>query len=392
MRTLALAVLGAIPGLLAPAPTGAGAVSLKYLGHACFLITAPGGTRLLIDPYASGEWPGLVLPPATAEHVLVTHSHWDHAAWRAVRGDPKLMDGPGTLQGDDFAVQGIAGRHADTGGKGIGHRNTIFVVETGGLRFCHLGDNGPLGEGGGPAAEIGAVDVLMIPIDSEKRVLTYEQAKAWITALSPRIVVPMHYRVPGVSLEQVAALGTLQEWLSGQEGFVRLASDTLTFGAGRETPDLPPKGARAVRVLTLVGERAVDPVAPVAGRAEAAEAKRSAEVAVAEGDLATALAEFTRAAALDPADAEVMQKIGFLHLGGARPDRALEFLERAAQLAGTDSRRASLSWLGAGMALDLMARRPEAIAAYEKVIALGVNDEHQVDQARRYRESPYRED
>ena len=44
------------------------------------------------------------------------------------------------------------------------------------------------------------------------------------------------------------------------------------------------------------------------------------------------------------------------------------------------------------MALDLLGRRQEAIAAYKKVIELGVNEDHQVDEARGHLESPYTED
>jgi beta-lactamase family protein/tetratricopeptide repeat protein len=369
----------------APAPPPA---TLHYLGHSCFVITTPGGLRLLIDPFSSGEWPGLTFPATRVDRVLVTHPHWDHNAWSQLSGSPRLMDGPGTYTGRDVTVRGFEGRHADLGGAAIGYRNTIFVVETGGLRLCHLGDNGPVTPE--LAAAIGRVDILMIPVDSEHRVLTVEQAQAWADALMPRVVIPMHYLLRGLAPAQITGIGTVDEWLSAQPAgrdVRRLGSDTLPL------VDLPEPGARAVRVLTVPGERLPDPNAPVPGRAEAAEAKRRGELAVAQGDLPTALAEFTRAASIDPDDPDLLQKIGFLHLGSSRPDRALEFLTRAAEAAsGKDPKLSSLCWLGAGMALDLLGRREEALAAYRKVIAIGANDEHQVDQARRYLESPYRED
>jgi len=43
-------------------------------------------------------------------------------------------------------------------------------------------------------------------------------------------------------------------------------------------------------------------------------------------------------------------------------------------------------------ALDLLGRHEEAKSAYRSVVQLAVNDENQVDQARRYLDSPYRED
>jgi hypothetical protein len=317
----------------------------------------------------------------------VTHPHWDHDDWRAVRGHPKLIDGPGEVRKRDFTVLGFAGRHADLGAAAIQYRNTIFVIETDGLRICHVGDNGPIT----PALResIGQVDLLMLPVDSEHRVLTDEQARQWIDALAPRLVIPMHYRVPGLSLEGTANLGTMDEWASFQKRFTRIPSDSLTL----DPSALPGPGAGEALAFTLPGEKPSPREAPAAGGREALEARRKGEIAAAEGDLTTALAQFARAAELDPANADVLQKIGFLHLGTRRPDRAVEFFTRAVQAAGTaDPRSASLGWLGAGMALDLLGRREEALAAYGSVVRLAVNDENQVDQARRYLDSPYRED
>lgn len=381
---LALTTL-ALYGGSQPGPA-AGHPSLQYLGHSCFVITTPSGERLLIDPFASGEWPGLTLPYVHADRVLVTHPHWDHNAWREVRGGPKVIEEPGRVEGKDFVITGIAGRHAETGGASINWRNTIYLVETGGVRLCHLGDNGPVT----PELKtlIGAVDVLMLPVDGEKRVLTYDQADGWIDALSPRLVLPMHYRLPGLALDQITGIGTIDEWLSLQPQAIRLARDTIVL----DPLTLPPPGARQVEVLTLPGQRPPDPNAPAPGKATAIEARHKAELAAAAGDNVTALAQFERAASLDPSDAAALEKIGYLQLGAARPDRALEFFQKAVAACAADPKSGSLAWLGMGMALDLLGRREEATTAYRKVVDLGVNDQHQVDEARGYLESPYTED
>jgi L-ascorbate metabolism protein UlaG (beta-lactamase superfamily) len=63
-------------------------VKLRWLGHAAFEITSPGGTRLLIDPFITGNpvtpaqlkdlsrYSGADKPAA----ILVSHSHGDHSA------------------------------------------------------------------------------------------------------------------------------------------------------------------------------------------------------------------------------------------------------------------------------------------------------------------------
>lgn len=347
--------------------------ALQYLGHSCFVITTPAGTRLLIDPYEDGEWPGLSFPTTHADKVLVTNGSWDHAAWRGVRGKPKVIDTPVTIEDKDFVIRGFAGRHADLAGDLTHHDNTIFVVETGGVRFCHLGDNGPVTDD--LRQRIGAVDVLMIPVDKENRVLTYDQAREWIEALTPRLVIPMHYRVPGRTLPSITHLGTVDEWVSGQPRFERHNTDTIEF----DPATLPPRDNRLVVVLTLSGETKPEPGSEKTGLAEAIAAKKRGEIAAAGGDLITALKELTHATDLDPDDRETLEKIGFLHLVSGRPDRALDYFKRAQ------------AWLGAGMALDLLGRRDEAIAAYRKVVEAGLNDDHQVDRAKGYLENPYTE-
>jgi len=55
-------------------------VAVKYLGHATFLMTTPGGKSLLIDPWVQNN------PACPDEHkqldgvdtMLITHAHFDH--------------------------------------------------------------------------------------------------------------------------------------------------------------------------------------------------------------------------------------------------------------------------------------------------------------------------
>lgn len=368
----------------APAP----ALTLESLGHSSLVVTSDDGVRVLVDPYADNEWPGLDFPTVHADLVLVTHPHWDHDAWRSVWGDPKVMQGPGTMKRRDVVVRGFEGRHADVGGASIDWRNTVYVIETGGVRLCHLGDNGPVPGSPGLADAIGPVDVLMLPVDAERRVLSYDEAAAWIEALSPRIVVPIHYRIPVLSLENITGIGTIDGWLASlPEGLVWQARGP---GPVELKPDsLPQAGQRHVWLLLRQGQKAPGRAPLPSAPAAAQQARERADIALAQGDVATALQNLLIVVAALPHDAEALHRIGFLYLDARRPDRALEFFRKGT--AG-DTRAASLCRLGSGMALDLLGRREEAIDAYRDVIALGINDDLQVDNARRWLEGPYAED
>ena len=66
------------------------------------------------------------------------------------------------------------------------------------ISFCHLGDLGhELGENA--IQQIGDIDVLFIPVGGN---FTIDANQAWnvINGIKPRIVVPMHYKIGGLSL------------------------------------------------------------------------------------------------------------------------------------------------------------------------------------------------
>ena len=175
------------------------AVTIEYIAHACFRVTSSSGKQVLIDPYASRVWLGYDFPPGVhADAILISHPHYDHDGGEAM-GRPvpwgantPVLRQPGTNQVGDIAVVGFAGKHADPWGKEFGQSNTIWLVKVAGLRIVHLGDNGPLGED--TIQEVGRVDVLMMPIDSQFHILKADEIAAIRGRLSPPILIPMHYR------------------------------------------------------------------------------------------------------------------------------------------------------------------------------------------------------
>ena len=59
-------------------------IAIKYLGHATFLITTPGGKSLLIDPwvYNNPACPEEDKQIGSLDTMLVTHAHFDHISMR----------------------------------------------------------------------------------------------------------------------------------------------------------------------------------------------------------------------------------------------------------------------------------------------------------------------
>jgi len=245
----AVAVLALTPGRVGAADraTENQTVTIEYIAHACFRVTSPSGKQVLIDPYASRVWIGYDFPAGVpADAVLISHPHYDHDGGEAMRRpvpwspETLVLRRPGTNQIGDIAVIGYAGKHAAPWGKEFGQINTIWLLKVGGLRIAHLGDNGPLGDD--TIREIGRVDVLMIPIDSQFHILKAEEIAAIRSRLSPAILIPMHYRHDDLepSLDGPEKLGGIADWARGEKNVRYVAShkQELSFATLPRKPEV----------------------------------------------------------------------------------------------------------------------------------------------------------
>ncbi|MBQ3404999.1 MAG: MBL fold metallo-hydrolase, partial [Oscillospiraceae bacterium] len=91
--------------------------------------------------------------------------------------------------------------HDDARGAKRGE-NTIHILQAEGLRVVHLGDLGHL-LSEEQAASIGSPDLLMIPVGGFYTI-DAKQAARTVEQLSPRIVVPMHFRGKGFGFDNIA--------------------------------------------------------------------------------------------------------------------------------------------------------------------------------------------
>lgn len=222
----------------------AGQVAIEYIAHSCFRIHTASGARILIDPFASRLWLGYDFPDRiAADAILITHPHYDHDADVLIGHQPppwasnvRVMRNAGSYEISGVKIIGIAGKHADPWGKEFGQTNTIWLLDVDGLRIAHLGDNGPLTEAA--VSALGRVDVLMMPIDAKQHILKDAEIEAIRNALNPKIVIPMHYRIPDLepSPNSPDGLGEIAPWLANRENVVRLQANTAVFSASTLLP------------------------------------------------------------------------------------------------------------------------------------------------------------
>lgn len=174
--------------------------ALKWLGHACFVVTSAEGKKLVIDPFSKLGYPS---PEVSANVVLVSHNHFDHSTVDTIKDNPEVIRGLNSDGDWNDVDQTVAGFHIksfacyhDSKSGVVRGKNTIFLIEVDGLRLVHLGDLGHV-LNDKTARAIGRVDVLMIPVGGY---FTIGPDEAWkvVDQLAPRVIVPMHYKTPVV--------------------------------------------------------------------------------------------------------------------------------------------------------------------------------------------------
>lgn len=183
-------------------------MEIRWFGQSAFCFVAD-GKRLVIDPFVPpppGSGWEFGLPPLgsiAADVLLVTHEHFDHNGVSAVVGNPHtIRASAGTHDSPIGKIVGVASEHDPVAGTQRG-ANVIYVFSLGGLRVCHFGDFGQSALRPEQATAIGEVDLLFVPV-GDGPTIGGPGAADLVRRLKPTWVVPMHYRVPGVTFLQPA--------------------------------------------------------------------------------------------------------------------------------------------------------------------------------------------
>jgi len=155
-------------------------MTITWLGHSCFLLES-GGFRVILDPYHNVR--GLTDISGEVDACYCSHTHYDHAYTEKLR----ISSG----KANPFSVQELETFHDGHHGKFRGN-NTVRRFTAEGISVVHLGDLGHMLSPEQTAA-LTPCDVLLIPIGGVYTI-NAGKAKEVADALSPTVVVPMHYR------------------------------------------------------------------------------------------------------------------------------------------------------------------------------------------------------
>ena len=185
-------------------------MEIVWYGLSCFRLMERGMAAVVIDPFDDSVGYGALR--LKADIVCVSHDAPGHNCIDAVKGEKRVITGPGEFEIGGVFITGVSTRHApDASGKKkkaeTKDSNTLYLMDFNGLTVAHLGDLDYV-----PTQQqienLGAVDVALVPIGGGGG-LNASQAAEVISLLEPSIVIPMHFRTPEINLK----LDTLQKFL-----------------------------------------------------------------------------------------------------------------------------------------------------------------------------------
>jgi L-ascorbate metabolism protein UlaG (beta-lactamase superfamily) len=181
---------------LRPAATTDEPVTITYLGHSTFYIQTPGGATIATD------YNGWYKPPVPPMVATMNHAHTTHYTLTPDPGIQHVLHGWSDTPGEAIKHELMVGdtfiRNVTTDIRRWGtfeeNGNSIFIFEVAGLCIGHLGHlHHELAEG--HYAEIGRLDVLMVPVDGGLTMGKQSMSKV-VQRLRSSVILPMHRRGP----------------------------------------------------------------------------------------------------------------------------------------------------------------------------------------------------
>jgi L-ascorbate metabolism protein UlaG (beta-lactamase superfamily) len=181
-------------------------MEIVWYGLSCFRLTERGMASVVVDPYDDSIGYGPLR--LKADIVCVSHDAPGHNCVDVVKGEKRIIRGPGEFEIGGVFLTGLATHHGkDAPKKGTSGKrkmasadaNTLYLIDYNGLTVAHMGDLDYV-----PTQQqienLGTVDVALVPVGGGSG-LNASQAAEVVSLLEPSIVVPMHYRTPDLALK-----------------------------------------------------------------------------------------------------------------------------------------------------------------------------------------------
>lgn len=176
-------------------------MNIQYYGDFCFKIsTKPAGRAtedviIWTDLLEKGS--GLRSPQGQADIVFLTHGNIEEVK-ENLKGEPTVIDAPGEYSAKGIAALGFPAFRDTKEGAERG-QNTLYIFESEDIHVAFLG---ALGHDLTPDTldKLNGVDILFVPVGGAGT-LDSKMAAELVRKIEPSIIIPMHYKIPGLTLD-----------------------------------------------------------------------------------------------------------------------------------------------------------------------------------------------
>ena len=198
-------------------------MKIQWLGHSAFKLTESTGSSIITDPF-DPAMVGYGMAYLTCDAITSSHGHGDHNNFRGVKGNPIIINQPGSFEVNGIKVSSVASYHDGEEGASRG-KNIIYRFRLDGINVCHLGD---IGEECTPelTEQLIPVNILLIPVGGTFTI-DAEQAKEYVDKIMPDVVIPMHYKTKHTDFD----IDKVDKFLKlfDDENVIETNDDTLDF-------------------------------------------------------------------------------------------------------------------------------------------------------------------
>lgn len=205
-------------------------MDITWYGHSCFRITERGQATVITDPYSEA----IGLPPLRLKGDIVTVSHHrpGHNYLEAVKGYNYVLNGAGEYEINNVFIYGIAMNYVDQ--ESI-RDNVAYLIQYGNLNVLHLGDLAYVPDQSTIEAigQVGQINVALVPVGGGNS-LRAAMAAEVIALIEPNYIVPMHYALPGLTVE----LDSVEKFLK-EMGVSKVQEDDILKISTATLPEQP---------------------------------------------------------------------------------------------------------------------------------------------------------
>lgn len=180
-------------------------MQISYFGLSSFKLSSK-DTTSIIDPFSKDS--GLTPPRGAVDLVILSEPENPlYSYYQSISGEPFVVSGPGEYDVKGHAITGIPVKDKE------GRVVTIYLIELEGVKILHMAHIKKLALTQDELEDIGDVDIMLVPVGG-KEVLEAEEAAKAVNNIEPKIVIPTHYKMPGLSIDA----GTPEKFLKEMGG------------------------------------------------------------------------------------------------------------------------------------------------------------------------------